>query len=133
MVRATLPQGYRNECLRTTTGAGKPGLQCAWESELAIILEQRDESNVIRLEGSIDIASAAELKASLLKALKSRKPLRLELDSGADLDVTAIQLLWAAEREATASGVDLQLVGDVPDAVTATLRESGFEGFPVPV
>ena len=127
-----LVRSDKNEKLRTGD-ARKLELQCAWESELAIILEQREESNAIRLEGTVDISSAAELKTILGKALKSPKPLRVALDANADLDVTAIQLLWAAEREAKVSGVDLRLDGDVPDAVSTTVKEAGFERFPVPV
>ena len=100
---------------------------------MAIVLEQCEESNLIRLEGVIDIALAAELKTTLLEAFKSPKPLRVALSADADLDVTAIQLLWAAEREAKASNVVFTLDGCVPDAVSVSLRETGFERFPVPV
>lgn len=96
-------------------------------------IEQRDESKVICLEGVIDIASAAELKAVLLEALKSGKRLSLLLDKCADLDVTAIQLLWAAEREARASSVGFTLAGELPEKVSAALKDAGFERFPVPV
>jgi anti-anti-sigma regulatory factor len=100
---------------------------------LPIMLEQCEESNVIRLEGVIDIALAAELKTALLESFKSPKPLRVALNEDADLDVTAIQLLWAAEREAKALNVGFTLDGCVPDAVSTILKESGFERFPVPV
>ena len=100
---------------------------------MPIVLEQSEGSNVIHLEGAIDISLAAELKTTLLEALKSPKPVRVALNGDADLDVTAIQLLWAAEREAKASNVGFLLDGCVPDAVSATLRETGFERFPVPV
>jgi len=100
---------------------------------LAIVLEQHEESNLIRLEGVIDIALAVELKKALLEALESSKPLSVALNADADLDVTAIQLLWAAEREAKASNVVFTLDGCVPDADSAVLKETGFERFPVPV
>jgi anti-anti-sigma regulatory factor len=100
---------------------------------LPIILEHCERSNAIHLEGVIDISLASELKTTLLEALKSSKPLRVALNSDADLDVTAIQLLSAAAREAKASNLDFMLDGCVPDAVSATLKEAGFERFPVPV
>ena len=71
---------------------------------MGITVEQGEESNVIRLEGAIDIASAAELKSTLLSRAQSpgrAGALGARFDH-ADLDVTAIQLLWAAEREAKA-------------------------------
>jgi len=100
---------------------------------LAITLEQRKDASAIRLEGAIDIALAAELKKTLLDALKTGKAVLVALDANAGLDVTAIQLLWAAEREAKASGVRFTLDGEVPAGVSAALRDAGFERFPVPV
>jgi hypothetical protein len=81
----------------------------------------------------IDISCAAELKTTLLEALKPGKAMRLRLDPKADLDVTATQLLWAAERAAKASGITFTLAGQVPERVSATLKAAGFEGFPLAV
>jgi uncharacterized protein (DUF58 family) len=89
------------------------------ESGLGIALKQGKESSAIRLEGVLD-------------ALKRGKPVTIALDSSAGLDVTAIQLLWAAQREATVSGVGFTLAGPVPARVSATLKEAGFDSFPVP-
>ena len=100
---------------------------------MGITVEQREGATVICLEGAIDIASAAELKTTLLGALKPDKAVRVALDANADLDVTAVQLLWAAEREAGAAGVGFILEGQVPEPVFAALKEAGFERFPVPV
>jgi anti-anti-sigma factor len=99
------------------------------EPDVGIKVEQRNEVNVVRLEGVIDIASAAELKTALLEALKSGKRLSISLDRCADMDVTAIQLLWTAEREARASGVGFALSGPVPETVSAALKDAGFEAF----
>ncbi len=125
----------RSEPIRLQGGrTWKPGLDESGlgESGLGIALKQGKESSAIRLEGVIDIASAAELKAVLLDALKRGKPVTIALDSSAGLDVTAIQLLWAAQREATVSGVGFTLAGPVPARVSATLKEAGFDSFPVP-
>jgi anti-anti-sigma regulatory factor len=100
---------------------------------LAITVEHREDSSAICLGGTIDIALAAELKTTLLDALMKSKVVLVALDSNAGLDVTAIQLLWAAEREARASGVSFALQGQVPGPVSAALKEAGFEKFPVPV
>lgn len=102
------------------------------EPELGIALKQRKESSAIRLDGLIDIASAAELKTILLDALKRGKAVRVALQTNVDLDVTAVQLLWAAEREARASGVGFVLASPVPEPVLSFLKEAGFEKFPIP-
>lgn len=86
---------------------------------------------VIRLEGDIDIACSDELKRTLIEAISTRKELRVDLARTTDLDITAIQLLWAATREAEKSGASFGVSGQVPENVIKTVREAGFEKFPV--
>jgi anti-anti-sigma regulatory factor len=100
---------------------------------LGITVERREKSTEICLEGVIDIASAAELKTILLDALKPDSTVRIALDAHVDLDVTAVQLLWAAEREARVAGVEFIFAGETPEPVSSVLKEAGFEKFPVPV
>jgi ABC-type transporter Mla MlaB component len=78
-----------------------------------LTLKQRDESSLLCLEGTVDIACAAELKALLIEGLSGAKPVRVSIEKAASLDVTAVQLLWAAARESRAAGVELTLDGPV--------------------
>ena len=52
-----------------------------------------------------------ELKKVMLQALASGKEMLVDLRRATELDVTAIQLLWAAEREARKSGRKFFLPG----------------------
>jgi anti-anti-sigma regulatory factor len=99
---------------------------------LGIAHEQRDESVSISIEGAVDITCAAELKAALVLALSSGKPVRVSLDRCSVFDVTAYQLLWAAQREAKSLGVEFTLAAPAPALILAALKEVGFESFPVP-
>jgi anti-anti-sigma regulatory factor len=83
------------------------------------------------LEGEIDITVAAELKKLLLQAMASGTDLRVDLDTATGLDVTALQLLWAAQREAGDSGVEITLAGQVPENISVAVADAGFEKFPV--
>lgn len=85
---------------------------------------------MIRLEGEIGIADAARLKEVLLEALRPGAGARIALETASSLDVTAVQLLWAAERAAQAAGVPLALEGTVPEKLRNPLREEGFERLP---
>jgi anti-sigma B factor antagonist len=96
-----------------------------------VAMDRSATPGTIRLEGEIDIARAAELKEVLVQALRSKSEIRIALGSATGIDVTAMQLLWAAEREAKASGVALALDGPVPETLRATLRAAGFERFPL--
>lgn len=96
---------------------------------MGIAVEQREGSTAICLEGTIDIASAAELKAAFLHAFKSSSVVQLSFTGDTDLDITAFQLLWAADREARVSGAGLVLAEQVPHGVLNALGDAGFEKF----
>lgn len=99
---------------------------------MAVTLEQDGDRTLIHFNDAVDIACAAELKQFLVQALDSRKEIQLDLEQAGSLDVTAVQLLWAAERAAKSFGVEFTLAGPVPDGILARLREEGFDEFPVP-
>jgi len=85
------------------------------------VLVQMDNGCLLRLEGTVDIASAAEFKTLLLQALAV----------GRDLDVTAVQLLWAADREARSQGIRVTLSGGCPEIVRRSLAQAGMADLPL--
>ncbi len=99
---------------------------------MAVTLDEGKKAWVVRMEGEVTIAVASECKEVLLRALASGKGLRLDLSHATELDATALQLLWAAEREARVSGRTLVLAGELPEAAAELGRRAGFEKFPVP-
>ena len=100
---------------------------------MSVSLEQGEALCLIHLEGQVDINSAAELKKLLLLALHSGKEVRLDMERATELDVTALQLFWAASREAKGLEMTISVAGRVPEAITAAVIEAGFEEFPVPL
>lgn len=98
---------------------------------MAVTFDRSTEPGVIRLEGEVDIAAAAELKQVLLEALASGPGARISVEKATRIDITVVQLLWAAEREAPGSGAVLALEGPVPETLRATVREAGFHRFPL--
>ena len=98
---------------------------------MPVTLAQGEAQCVIRLDGEINIGSAAELKKLLLQALASGKDMCVDLECATGLDVTALQLLWAADREARGSGRSLKLAGPVPEEILAAVNDAGFESFPI--
>jgi anti-anti-sigma regulatory factor len=96
---------------------------------VGITLKQSKSKSVLRLEGVIDISSAGELKEQLLKALESGQPVSVSLQGATDLDVTAVQLLWAAERKAKGAGVSYSIADAPPEPVLAALSEAGLQQF----
>jgi anti-anti-sigma regulatory factor len=96
---------------------------------LAITVDIGEAGCVVHLEGEIEIGSAAELKNVLADAIASGKEVRLDLAPGVDLDVTAMQLLWTATREARKAGTSFGVDGQVPEAVSGALSDAGFASF----
>jgi anti-anti-sigma regulatory factor len=96
-----------------------------------VTLDQKDMLAFIQLEGAIDVGCAAELKELLIEKLNSGSAVYVALESTTLLDITAVQLLWAAEREAKRVGVEFAFKGQTPDSVRCALAEVGIEEFPV--
>ncbi len=91
-------------------------------------MERHETHSLVRLEGELTITSAAEVKEALLAGLAAGTELHLDLKRAEAIDVTVMQLLWAAGREAERSGVTL--AGRMSDAAATLAREAGFEGLP---
>ncbi len=82
---------------------------------------------LIRLEGEVNITSAAELKGLLLEGLAAPE-LELDLERATEIDVTVLQLLWAAGREAARAGSGF--VSRASHAAASVARDLGFDGIP---
>ncbi|MGD0986277.1 MAG: STAS domain-containing protein [Candidatus Sulfotelmatobacter sp.] len=100
---------------------------------MSVILDQAEKTAVICLEGEVDIASAAELKEALVRAISSGTEVRVDLSGAVEVDATTIQLLYAAWREAEKAGTLFRIAGQVPEPIHATICEAGFENLPIPV
>jgi anti-anti-sigma factor len=97
-----------------------------------VTLEQKDALAFVQLEGAIDVSCATELKELLLRGLRHGSAVRVSLQLVTGLDITALQLLWAAGREAKQAGVEFAVEGPAPETVRAALAGAGFGEFPVP-
>ena len=95
---------------------------------MPITVEPQESQSVIRLAGDFTLTSAAELKNLLIHGLASGNDLRLDLKQAEAIDITLMQLLWAAGREADRVGVKLAI--QMSNAAAMAARDAGFERFP---
>ena len=95
---------------------------------MAVTMERQASQSLIRLEGELTVTSAAELKDRLLDGLTSGNDLLLDLERAEEIDITLLQLLWAAGREADRAGARIAI--RLSDAAGTAAREAGFERFP---
>ena len=88
-------------------------------------LEHHESHSLIRLEGECTIASAAVLKKLLLEGLVPGGNLRVDLERADKIDITVMQLLWAARRDADRKGAKISIRAS--DATDRAARDAGFE------
>jgi len=100
---------------------------------VAVSLQQGEIFCTIRLDGEINISCAVELKSILQQALSSGTSVQLDLAGTLELDITALQLLWAAERQARESKVAMAVAGPLPAALSSVVSDTGLDHFPVPM
>lgn len=99
------------------------------EQTVSVTLESGEAGSRVVLEGSIDITDAGELKAALVTAIQVGAPVAVTLAEASYLDVTAMQLLWAAGRAARTAEVRMEMDGTVPEPVRTALTEAGISLF----
>lgn len=91
-----------------------------------------DGGSAIRLspEGSLGIDRAAALRVSLLEAFEKGGPVELDLSAVDDVDLSCVQLLYAARREAVERKLSFHLVGSLAKRLVRKLRNGGFVASP---
>ena len=99
------------------------------EHSMGITFDEHGPQAMIGLNGVVDISSAAELKTMLMRSLNSSKEVCVSLDGSTALDVTAVQLLWAAQHEAIKAGTGLTFIGPVQAEISTALCEAGLQQF----
>lgn len=72
---------------------------------------------VIRLDGEVSIYRAAELKETLLAAVRDHAAVELDLSGVTEFDTAGVQLLLLAKREALAAQHTLTLTRHSPVVV----------------
>lgn len=92
---------------------------------MSVTAEVLEDCSVIRVDGACSLASAGELKVLLVEWMASGKKLRLDLAGVEEIDLAALQLLWAAGREAERAGAEIAV--RMTEEVASVAREAGFE------
>jgi len=94
-----------------------------------LAMERGGGRSVIRLAGEVNIGCAAELKALLVEVLSSGEEILIEFERAGAVDVSILQLILAAQREATQTGVRLALSAALAEPVARAVEEAGISPF----
>jgi anti-anti-sigma regulatory factor len=85
-----------------------------------------DAPFVVPLAGPLTIATAAAIRTCLLAALERQCDIQVDCAAGTSFDISFVQLLIAARRQAAMQGSTLTLAPDHPSALGDILAEGGF-------
>ena len=99
---------------------------------MPFVLDENSERSLVRLEGDVNIVEAEELKILLVRVSGTKKELCVSLEGVTDLDITAMQLLVATERDAVKCNVRFRIEGLVPNHICLAMAHAGFRRFPAP-
>lgn len=100
---------------------------------MSLTLEMNEAECLLRLDGEITVNGAAELHRLLLEATSAGKDIAVAFTAPAEIDVSVIQLLFAARREMDRVGLAIRAEGDLPAHVQAAFAEVGIDPFGEPV
>lgn len=88
------------------------------------------DSHCIKLDGSLDIRDAAELRSKLLDALQTHPATAVDAANVESVDTSIVQILVAAVKSAERLGRSLTIATGDGVAVPDTLRRLGFSTNP---
>lgn len=91
---------------------------------------KKSQTCTITWAGDAGIEQASALQKELLKAFDEKKTILLDLSQITDIDISALQLIVAAEKESKIRGVAFQVLDTIPDNVMQFIK---LLDFPLPV
>jgi anti-anti-sigma regulatory factor len=89
-------------------------------------MEQNSSRRRLDLAGALTIERASALKTELLAALAEPGALYVDISAIDDLDLSCLQVFYAARKQAVAVGKDFHFSGTVPGRIVKRLVASGF-------
>jgi anti-anti-sigma factor len=95
---------------------------------MAVKIERQDCHWLVRLDGEVTLVCARQLQEALLEWLREGKDLELEMEEVEEIDVAALQVLWAAGREAAEK--KRRITARYSAAVRRATADAGFEPMP---
>lgn len=94
--------------------------------EFRLAEKKQKVKNIVKWTGTAGIESAKKLQTELQKAINANQEIFLDLSELEDIDLTGIQLIIAAKKEAEASQKNFLLKGQIPHAIMEYVSGCGI-------
>jgi len=85
-----------------------------------------DQQNVVKLDGRLTVERAVQLKEILLKEIGRSDDIVVDCSSAIDMDVSFLQILYAASRFCESNKKKFALSGRCSEVMKKVLRKAGF-------
>jgi anti-anti-sigma regulatory factor len=76
----------------------------------------------LKLEGTLTIEIASELRDALLHALETSGPLEMDVSAVESVDLACVQVLCSAHGSFHRAGLKISLAGEIPAGIHAALE-----------
>ena len=94
--------------------------------EFRLAEKKQKVKNIVKWTGTAGIESAKKLQTELQKAINANQEIYLDLSELEDIDLTGIQLIIAAKKEAESSQKNFLLKGQIPQAIMEYVSGCGI-------
>lgn len=81
---------------------------------------------VVRLEGNLTVDRAAGLRSEMINSAAGRSDVTLDFSNAGTIDLSFVQLIYAASREVSSAGGKLLFAGELSPEIGRTLVAGGF-------
>jgi anti-anti-sigma regulatory factor len=82
--------------------------------------------NVAKLEGRLTVERAAQLSEILKETIDHSDRVVVDCSGATDMDVSFLQILYAADRSCALGNKEFSLAGRCPEVMRQALRRAGF-------
>ncbi|MBF0567544.1 MAG: STAS domain-containing protein [Nitrospirae bacterium] len=89
---------------------------------------QLSKSGELRISGDVTILNAAEVKDAVLGALKNSKNVTIDIKGIEGVDLSFLQIYFAARHSAEASKKGLSLINP-PEGFLSLIEDAGFDRY----
>ncbi len=85
-----------------------------------------DKFETVKWRGTAGIEQAHKLRDEILEAFKKNPKVLLDISEVDDIDITGIQIIIAARREAEKKGNSFYIIGKIPKAIAEFITASSI-------
>lgn len=90
---------------------------------------KKNETVKMIISGDFTIDNADEIKHDLLKNIAGTKSINLVIDEISNIDLTALQLIYALEKSLLNKDIAFSLKVNLPEELLKLVQHAGFEKF----